>query len=239
MCTFGWIMPVPFILFLLPTLVRWVSFSEGVDKNYLLGKFDPATHSLFVKPDDYYTAGAARNQYLRSETWEAFLKMAKEAEKEGIKLVIISATRNFETQKGIWERKWSDEAATSNPVERAGKILQYSSMPGTSRHHWGTDVDLNSLDNNFFASGQGLKIYNWLTAHAHRFGFCQPYTDKAGGRTGYEEEKWHWSYTPLANQFLQQYLATVKLSDITGFQGSEAAAELDIIRNYVAGVACR
>ncbi|GIV37581.1 MAG: hypothetical protein KatS3mg032_1960 [Cyclobacteriaceae bacterium] len=33
-------------------------------------------------------------------------------------------------------------------------------------------------------------------------------------------------------------LTTVRPSDISGFQGSETAAALDVIRDYVAGVAC-
>lgn len=209
------------------------------DKLYLLGKFDPSADSRFVKPDDRYTAGAARSQYLRKETYEAFVKMAQAAEKDGVKLVIISATRNFETQKSIWERKWKDESAIDNPTSRARKILQYSSMPGTSRHHWGTDMDLNSLNNEYFNSGEGLKVYQWLTAHAGNYGFCQPYTSKSTGRTGYEEEKWHWSYTPLSIPLLEQYLSTITLTDITGFQGSETAAAIDVIKNYVAGVSCR
>lgn len=214
-------------------------FSQEPDKSYLLGRFNPETDAHFVKPADEHTAGAARSQYLRKETYEAFVKMAEEASKDGVKLVIISATRNFETQKSIWERKWQAENAITNEAERAKKILLYSSMPGTSRHHWGTDMDLNDLNNEYFESGEGLKIYQWLTAHAHEFGFCQPYTSKDKGRTGYEEEKWHWSYTPLSVPLLEVYKKTVSLKDISGFKGSETAAQLDVITNYVDGVACK
>jgi hypothetical protein len=112
-------------------------------------------------------------------------------------------------------------------------------MPSTSRHHWGTDMDLNALENSFFESGDGLKIYQWLTTHAEQYGFCQPYTSKSGGRSGYEEEKWHWSYLPLSGQFLQEYTRNVTYKDIKGFAGSEVAASLDVIRNYVGGVACK
>ncbi|NJK84501.1 MAG: M15 family metallopeptidase [Saprospiraceae bacterium] len=48
-------------------------------------------------------------------------------------------------------------ATTPNPQERALKILKYSSMPGTSRHHWGTDIDLNSFSNSYFEQGEGKK----------------------------------------------------------------------------------
>jgi LAS superfamily LD-carboxypeptidase LdcB len=220
-------------------IVVTCGFAQPPDRLYLLGRFDPTTDPRFVKPDDEHTAGAARNQYLRKEVYEAFTNMAAAAAKEGVKLVIISATRNFEVQKSIWERKWQAEASIADEAERARKILLYSSMPGTSRHHWGTDVDLNDLTNEYFESGEGLKVFQWLTAHAHEYGFCQPYTAKAGGRTGYEEEKWHWSYTPLSIPLLDAYKGTITLSDLSGFTGSGAVSKLDVIKNYVDGVACR
>ncbi len=212
---------------------------QAIDKKYLLGKFDPARDSRFVKLDDLYTSGAARQQYLRKETYMAFISMANDAKKDNINLVILSATRNFDMQKAIWERKWKDNSTIADPKARAEEILRYSSLPGTSRHHWGTDIDLNSLEESYFQSGEGLKIYSWLATHADRYGFCQPYTSKESGRTGYEEEKWHWSYLPLSQPLLQRYLETVTLADITGFQGCETAAALNVIENYVAGVECR
>lgn len=221
-------------------------YAQSVDKNYLLGKFDPTTHNQFVKLQDEHTQGSARGAYLRKETYEAFIKMSAAARMEGVELVILSATRNFEAQKRIWENKWNgkvqvegkDLTTVNDPNERARLILLYSSMPATSRHHWGTDMDLNSLENSFFESGDGLKTYQWLTTHAAEYGFCQPYTSKRNGRTGYEEEKWHWSYLPLSSEFLKLYKTKVKYTDIKGFTGSEVAKPLQVITRYVAGVAC-
>ncbi len=220
--------------------------AQSVDKSYLLGKFDPTTHPKFVKLKDEHAQGSAKGGYLRIETYDAFVKMSDAARKDGVDLVIISATRNFESQKRIWENKWEGRTKVEgknltlvkDPKERARLILLYSSMPSTSRHHWGTDMDLNSLENSFFESGQGLKIYQWLLAHAEEYGFCQPYTSKVGGRTGYEEEKWHWSYLPLSGQFLDEYTKKVSYKDIKGFAGSNVASSMDIIRYYVNGVSC-
>lgn len=222
-------------------------YAQPVDKNYLLGKFDPATHSLFVNLQDEHTRGSARGAYLRKETYEAFVKMSEAALKDSVKLVIISATRNFDSQKRIWENKWNgkvqvqgkDLTTIDDPKERARLILLYSSMPATSRHHWGTDMDLNNLNNSFFDSGEGLKIYTWLKTHAAKYGFCQPYTTKEGGRTGYEEERWHWSYLPLSGEFLNQYNKEITYQDIAGFEGSEVAKPMEVIKNYVEGVACK
>jgi zinc D-Ala-D-Ala carboxypeptidase len=221
--------------------------AQPVDKNYLVGKFDPASHPQFVKLKDEHTRGSARGGYLRMETYEAFIRMRDAASKEGVELIIISATRNFDAQKKIWENKWNgrtpvegkDLAHVKDKKERARLILLYSSMPSTSRHHWGTDMDLNALENEFFDSGQGLKIYQWLTAHAAEFGFCQPYTSKSGGRTGYEEEKWHWSYLPLSGELLAQYKKQVAYTDIAGFAGSEVAPKMQVIKKYVEGVDCK
>jgi zinc D-Ala-D-Ala carboxypeptidase len=218
-----------------------------VEKKYLLGQFDESKDVRFIKLDDSYTKGSAVGKYLRKESYEAFVKMATAAKQEGINLFIISATRNFDAQKIIWENKWEGRTmvegknltAIKDLKERARFILLYSSMPGTSRHHWGTDMDLNSLENSYFATGEGLKIYQWLTAHAAEYGFCQPYTSKKNGRTGYEEEKWHWSYLPLSKILLEEYKKTINYSDITNFKGSEIAKPIKAIEKYVQGIGCK
>jgi D-alanyl-D-alanine carboxypeptidase len=230
--------PVAPILTLL-VLVTSFLFAQDVDKNYLLGKFNQNQDERFVQIADQYSGGSAKGAYLRKETYEAFVRMAEAAKADGVNLIIISATRNYFQQKAIWERKWTNDTESKTPVDRAKKILLYSSMPGSSRHHWGTDVDLNNLNNEYFDSGDGLKIYSWLKAHAHEYGFCQPYTAKTDGRTGYEEERWHWSYTPLSIPFLEAYKKTVTLADIKDFLGSETATQIDIITNYVDGVSCK
>ena len=110
-------------------------------------------------------------------------------------------------------------------------------MPSTSRHHWGTDIDINSLEPSYFASGKGLKEYTWLVNNAHRFGFCQVYDDmKKTGRTGYQEEKWHWSYLPESTKFLNEYHAKITYADIKGFKGSNLASKINFIPTFVDGI---
>lgn len=216
--------------------------------DYLMGKFNPATHPLFRKAGKPHTG--LTDAWLREETLRAFGKMQEAAKKEGIALTIVSATRNFDTQKGIWEAKWSgkrlvegkDLSKVANLIERARIILRYSSMPGTSRHHWGTDIDINSVEPAYFKTPRGKKEYNWLAAHAAEFGFCQPYTPKGKSRpTGYEEEPWHWSYTPLSSVFLEKYNQLITHQMLTGFEGHETADTLQVIPNFVYGInpACR
>ena len=85
------------------------------------------------------------------------------AEKGGVILTALSATRPFAHQASIWNRKWKrPQAMGMAPLERARDILKYSSMPGTSRHHWGTDVDIHSLEPSDFDAGEGEKVLAWL-----------------------------------------------------------------------------
>jgi len=209
-----------------------------------MGRFDPAIRPEFVKIDTMHADRAGL--YLRKDTYVAYKKMAAAAAKDGVQFIIRSATRNFDYQKGIWERKWTgktklegneDATTMANYRERALAILRYSSMPGTSRHHWGTDIDLNSFSNDYFSEGQGKKEYDWLLANAARFGFCQPYTAKGPDRPdGYEEEKWHWSFYPVS--LVLTRAASEKLNDemIDGFSGSTSATEIDVLQKYILGI---
>lgn len=208
--------------------------------NYVTGKFDPSKHKLFVSLDKSGIPVLNKGQYLRKEAAESLAQMLKDFTKENpkIKISIVSATRNFYSQKGIWEEKWTGlrkmEGIKSindikDPVKKGEFILQYSSMPGTSRHHWGTDFDINRLNNDYYTKGEGKIIYDWLVKNASKYGFAQPYT--AGRETGYKEEKWHWSYLPLSKQFLKDWnrIYSEKQSDFRKeiqFKGSDKVGQL-------------
>lgn len=220
------------------------SLSEDFTIEYLMGKFDPAEHPDFTRIDAKYADNGER--FLRKDAYEAFKRMHAAALKDSIQLTIISATRNFESQKGIWEAKWTgarlvDDEDISKTIadtrQRALKILEYSSMPGSSRHHWGTDIDLNNLNDRHFLSGEGKKVYEWLRAHAHEYGYCQPYSPKGADRPdGYNEEKWHWSYMPVSKKLTLLAKEELKNEMIQGFKGSETAKSIGIVKKYVLGI---
>jgi len=159
-------------------------------------------------------------------------------EHPAVPIVIVSTTRNFVSQKGIWERKWQASGIKAG-IGRARKILEYSSMPGTSRHHWGTDLDFNQLNNSYYRRGEGKIFYDWMVANANRFGFCQPYTAHRQGE-GYQEERWHWSYRPLSAPFLKEWLA-LPPETFAGLKFAGSEHFLDLCRQYVSNVdqACR
>lgn len=212
--------------------------------DYIMGKFDPENDTSFVTVATEYAD--REGLYLRKETYEAYKKMHQAALTDSVVLVIRSATRNFDYQKAIWEKKWQGETPLEGreiaskipaPTDRANAILRYSSMPGTSRHHWGTDIDLNAFNNSYFAQGQGQKTYTWLVKHAASYGFCQPYTAKGEHRPeGYEEEKWHWSFLPLSQSLLEEARKSLTNQMITGFLGSEVAPPINVVQKYVLGI---
>jgi LAS superfamily LD-carboxypeptidase LdcB len=119
--------------------------------------------------------------------------------------------------------------------ERALEVLKTSSAPGTSRHHWGTDIDLNSVDPQAWERSPLSGTYTWLTANAATYGFHQPYTphSQRGGR-GYFEEKWHWSYTAIAQPLLSEYrrLLFNPAEFQRGLQGRNVEAESFIVSHY-------
>ena len=217
---------------------------NSVSKEILLGKITPSKDTNFSSVEIKYAS--RKGFFMQKEAYLSFKKMYDAALKNGIKLTILSATRTFNEQKVIWEGKWTGKIyyfgkniATlyPDPVERSKYVLKYSSMPGTSRHHWGTDVDLNSMELSYFKTEIGKKTYNWLSVNAYKYGFCQPYTVKDSQRiNGYEEEKWHWSYYPIASIYLKEYKENISFEDIKGFAGCETAFKIDIINKYVLSV---
>ncbi|HRP67917.1 MAG TPA: M15 family metallopeptidase [Turneriella sp.] len=224
----------------------------SISNEFLAGKFSPAKNQNFIEISSQYSS---RKQYIDKRTFAAFEKMAIAAQKDGFDLTIISATRNFHTQKIIWDEKFNGKRKVGgeniaqtipNEKKRALRILEFSSMPGTSRHHWGTDIDLHekkikapALYNSTFKSGRGKALHDWLTKNAPKFDFCQPYTGDPATRNGnsfqhgYREESWHWSYTPLSKLYLQQYTKRAKALKPSGYAGDNVAAHfyLDFVQN--------
>ncbi|PKL18636.1 MAG: peptidase M15 [Spirochaetae bacterium HGW-Spirochaetae-5] len=207
--------------------------------DYVTGRFDPSKHEDFIniKKTPIPCSG---DMYLRKETAKAWQILINDFKKEHpkIKIIIQSATRNYNSQKSIWEGKWNGKRPTTgikditkitDPLIRALRILDYSSMPGTSRHHWGTDFDINTLNNAYYSNGDGKIIYQWLKKNAANYGFGQPYTE--GRETGYNEEKWHWSYLPLSAQYLNDWNRVYKdnpdqFTRAGLFSGSDKAGHL-------------
>lgn len=215
------------------------SGAHTITKDFLIGKTHYEKDSSFVLIDKKHTILSPIYGRIQKITYAAYLKMYEAALKDGIKLTVTSASRNYWVQRYIWDVKWNKYKDIGK--NRVLRILQYSSMPGISRHHWGTDMDFNGTSSSYWSSNSGQKTYNWLKNNAHKYGFFQPYTSKTNNdRTGFNEEKWHWSYAPLSNIYTKAYIDLIEISDtkndIKGFAGDQFATELDIINTYVLGI---
>ncbi len=152
---------------------------------------------------------------MQKDAYESFIKMKTEATKENIAIELVSAYRSFEKQKQIFENKYSLYTSEGlSPIEAIHKIIEYSTIPGTSRHHWGTDIDIIDAnaprpesvleEEHFYGDGPYCNLKEWLTKNAASFGFYEVYTNNSN-RKGFKYEPWHFSYAPISKPMLQEY----------------------------------
>lgn len=161
---------------------------------------------------------------LHYEVVASFLAMRDAAASAGIDLQARSSFRDFDTQITIWNRKWRGERPLldrqGRQIERARlsdadcveAILHWSAIPGGSRHHWGSDIDVidaaavppghcvQLLPEEYAADGIFNRLSEWLEGCMHRFGFFRPYRTDRGGVS---PEPWHLSYAPVASPALE------------------------------------
>jgi LAS superfamily LD-carboxypeptidase LdcB len=152
------------------------------------------------------------------------LALRSDAATAGFDLAVLSGFRSFERQLSIWNRKAVgllpvlDSAARPLDVnamtgaEIVFAILRWSALPGASRHHWGSDMDVYDrgatpdgyevelVPAEVDAGGMFAPFHEWLDARitagaAHRF--FRPYDRDRGGIA---PERWHLSYSPVATE---------------------------------------
>ncbi len=151
---------------------------------------------------------------LRKEAHDAFIEMKKAAYQDGISIEIVSSFRSFDRQLAIFERKYLQytEDDGMEPLQAIDKIIEYSTIPGTSRHHWGTDIDIIDSSKNtegdvlvpskFEEGGPFADLKVWMDEHAREYGFYLVYTNESK-RRGFKYEPWHYSYAPLSVPMLE------------------------------------
>ena len=171
---------------------------------------------------------------LRKEAHDAFLEMQKAAAAEGIEIQIVSSFRDFDRQKSIFERKFQryTEDEGMEPLPAIDKIIRYSTIPGTSRHHWGTDIDIIQggipvegdvlVPEKFDSGGPFEDLKKWMDENSERFGFYLVYTDEPK-RRGFKYEPWHYSYAPLSIPMLTEFRKKniMSLLEAEDFEGVE------------------
>ena len=192
-----------------------------------------------------------------------YLALRAQAATVGIALQAVSGFRSFERQLAIWNGKCRGERplldALGQPLQaqalrteqRVAAILNWSALPGASRHHWGTEIDVidaaalpagsapQLLCSEFAPGACFERLAAWLDSEAlHDYGFYRPY---AQWRGGVQPEPWHLSYAPLAAAALQQLqlpLLAEALHSIELEEGAYVQQQLpDLYVRYVQNVA--
>jgi len=159
---------------------------------------------------------------------EPLLLLQTRAASDGFILKVASSYRSFERQLLIWNNKVRGlrpvlndvgeaiDLSLLSPPDKVFAILRWSALPGASRHHWGTDIDV--YDSSRIAAdyqvqltvaetlgdGPFAEFHRWLNEELAQGNsdFFRPYAQDRGGIA---PEPWHLSYAPLAKLFSQQF----------------------------------
>ena len=198
----------------------------------------------------------------------AFTALSRRAASEGIDLRPASAFRDYDRQARIVNEKWSGnrpvEDEAGRPIVRTSMsdtawldaILRYSALPGTSRHHWGTDLDiwdaaavepgyaLKLSPAEYSADGVFSAMTQWmdeLVRADDAEGFYKPYATDSGGIA---PEAWHISYRPVASRYRRLLSSDTLLSlwrgepDALGV-AHEPLAMVDVLASSVTEILSR
>jgi len=160
---------------------------------------------------------------LHQQALQPFNRLQQAAAGDGIDIKIVSAFRSYQRQASIWQAKLSGARPVYNPLgqqvnmdslspmARLDAILLYSALPGGSRHHWGTELDVYDAaavgadyqprlePAEYLTGGPFYKLQQWLIQHATDYNFFLPYQTYNGGVA---HEPWHISYKPISSLFL-------------------------------------
>jgi LAS superfamily LD-carboxypeptidase LdcB len=185
---------------------------------------------------------------LHYEVVAAFMAMRDAAQARGIDLQAASSFRDFDRQVVLWNRKWQGERplydrsgavlehATLSERQLVDAILCWSAIPGGSRHHWGTEVDV--IDAAAVPPGYQVQLLpaeyaggsvfgaltDWLDRNMQRFGFYRPYSSDRGGAG---IEPWHLSYAPVATEAMEALSLPVLRAAVAGSAMAGKGAVLD------------
>lgn len=169
--------------------------------------------------DDSHINYGLAERPIHNNTGEALDRLRAAARHAGFELRLASGYRSFDQQLSIWNAKARGERrlldGQENPLdilrlseeEKLFAILHWSALPGTSRHHFGTDWDVyaenllpaNSrlqLTQDEYLHGAQKEFNRWLTEFIRTDNeFSRPFDDAA---FGVAREPWHISFGPVA-----------------------------------------
>ena len=182
----------------------------------------PLTADQLLGLDESHLDTLPDGHRLQADAANAFIMLCEDARAAGFEPAIASSYRSFERQLAIFNAKASGarivhdddgaivEMTSLAPGQQLEAILRFSALPGTSRHHWGTELDIYDLKavpedyavqltpQEVSTGGMFDPFHCWLDeriAVEQSHGFYRPY---AVDRGGVSPERWHLSYAPLS-----------------------------------------
>lgn len=158
-------------------------YSSVTKNGYVIERIDGITYvDGIMIANKTYTLPADYDPGIKKEAADALAEMQNAAAAEGLTLFTVSGYRSYSSQEAIYAGWVSRDGA-----EQADT---YSSRAGHSDHQTGYTFDLNSLDQSFADTREGI----WLAEHCAEFGFIIRYPEGKELYTGYIYEPWHVRY---------------------------------------------
>ena len=123
--------------------------------------------------------------------------MIADARKEGVRIIAISAFRDYDYQTELFENKvirlqQSKGYSVTKAREEAATVVAY---PGTSEHQLGLALDLvDARHVKLDESQENTAAYQWLFQHCAEYGFIVRYPNGKTEITGIIYEPWHFRY---------------------------------------------
>jgi LAS superfamily LD-carboxypeptidase LdcB len=219
------------------------------------------TEQQLTGRDDSHLITLPSGHQLQAEAASAFELLQADALVAGFELKIASSYRSFERQCAIWNGKMlglrpvHDDSGRALPLadlavgDRIHAIMRFSALPGASRHHWGSDLDVfdaRAMPENYqlqlspgevATGGMFDPLHCWLDEQMgadQSHGFFRPYNVDRGGVA---PERWHLSFAPLSlayESLCSEPVIRVALESGNIEQWASVSADLEaLLQRYV------
>jgi D-alanyl-D-alanine carboxypeptidase len=169
-------------------LLTLVTLEFGLSRDYVPNDLVPLS--------DYFPRFVTKGYptKVREVVVHPLSRMFSDMHAAGLNPTIISGFRNYSAQ-AIARNKWLEQ--------EPDRVSILSAPPGHSEHQLGTTVDFGSPELPFIVNQEDIEFHTyfykssegqWLTEHAHEYGFTLSYPRESLDLTGFYYEPWHYRY---------------------------------------------